>query len=102
MAFLQLFASNSSFNLANFRNDEYDALLDQAACSADEISRREILLKAEQVLLDSGAVIPMSTALLHKTGALAHNSIACSKLTKHMLCCLCLDAETPLIHTKKL
>ena len=62
MAFLQLFASNSSFNLANFRNDEYDALLDQAACSADEISRREILLKAEQVLLDSGAVIPMSTA----------------------------------------
>lgn len=62
MAFLQLFASNSSFNLANFKNDEYDALLDQAAVSADEISRREILLKAEQVLLDSGAVIPMSTA----------------------------------------
>ena len=62
MAFLQLFASNSSFNLANFKNDEYDALLDQAASSADEISRRESLLKAEQVLLDSGAVIPMSTA----------------------------------------
>ena len=62
MAFLQLFASESSFNLANFKNEKYDALLDQAASAADELTRREILLQAEQVLLDSGAVIPMSTA----------------------------------------
>lgn len=62
MAFLQLFASDSSFNLANFSNDEYDALLDAATNAADEVTRKDLLLQAEQVLLDSGAVIPMSTA----------------------------------------
>lgn len=62
MAFLQLFASDSSFNLANFSNDEYDALLDAAANAADEVTRKDLLLQAEQVLLDSGVVIPMSTA----------------------------------------
>ena len=62
MAFLGLFASDGSYNIANFSNAEFDALLDQAACASDDLSRRAILLQAEQVLLDSGAVIPMSTA----------------------------------------
>ncbi len=62
MAFLQLFASDSSFNLANFSNKEYDALLDAATNAADEVTRKDLLLQAEQVLLDSGVVIPMSTA----------------------------------------
>ena len=61
MAFLQLFASDSSFNLANFSDSRYDELL-ELAMKADEISRRELLLQAEQILLDSGVVIPMSTA----------------------------------------
>ena len=62
MAFLQLFASDSSFNLANFSNEEYDSLLDAATNAADEVTRKDLLLQAEQVLLDSGVVIPMSTA----------------------------------------
>ena len=62
MAFLQLFASDSSFNLANFSNEEYDAMLDAATNAADEVTRKDLLLQAEQVLLDSGVVIPMSTA----------------------------------------
>ena len=61
MAFLQLFASNSSYNLANFSDSRYDELLN-LAMNADEVSRRELLLQAEQLLLDSGVVIPMSTA----------------------------------------
>ena len=61
MAFLQLFASDSSFNLANFSDSRYDDLLN-LAMNADEVSRRELLLQAEQLLLDSGVVIPMSTA----------------------------------------
>ena len=61
MAFLQLFASDSSYNLANFSDSRYDELL-RLAMNADEISRRELLLQAEQLLLDSGVVIPMSTA----------------------------------------
>lgn len=62
MAFLQLFSTDSSFNLANFSNQSYDNLLKLAANAADDISRKDILLQAEQVLLDSGVVIPMSTA----------------------------------------
>ena len=61
MAFLQLFASDSSYNLANFSDSRYDELLN-LAMNADEVSRRELLLQAEQLLLDSGVVIPMSTA----------------------------------------
>lgn len=62
MAFLGLFASDSSYNLANFSNEEFDSLLALAAGTSDDLARRAILLQAEQVLLDSGTVIPMSTA----------------------------------------
>ncbi len=62
MAFLQLFASDSSFNIANFSDPDYDALLEAAAGSTDDLARRDLLLKAEQVLLNSGAVLPISTA----------------------------------------
>ena len=62
MAFLQLFASDSSYNIANFSNAAYDELLRQAASTQNELARRTILLQAEQILLDSGVVIPMSTA----------------------------------------
>ncbi len=61
MAFLSLFESTSSFNIANYSNEEYDSLLSLAQ-SADEVTRSSLLLKAEQILLDSGVVIPMSTA----------------------------------------
>ena len=61
MAFLGLFESSSSFNLANYSNEEYDALL-VLAQNADAVTRSSLLLQAEQMLLDSGVVIPMSTA----------------------------------------
>ena len=61
MAFLQLFASDSSYNQPNLSGVRYDELLN-LAMNADEVSRRELLLQAEQLLLDSGVVIPMSTA----------------------------------------
>jgi len=61
MAFLGLFESSSSYNLANYSNVEFDSLLELAQKS-DAVTRNDLLLKAEQLLLDSGAVIPMSTA----------------------------------------
>lgn len=62
MAFLGLFESDGSFNLANFSNAEYDNLLDSARNAADALTRQSLLNQAEQVLLNSGVVIPMSTA----------------------------------------
>lgn len=61
IAFLGLFESTSSFNIANYSNEEYDRLLSLAQ-NADKVTRTSLLLKAEQLLLDSGVVIPMSTA----------------------------------------
>ena len=62
MAFLQMFRSDSSYNLANYSDSAFDALLDEAARASDAESRTALLLQAEQILLDSGVVIPMSTA----------------------------------------
>jgi len=59
-AFLSLFRSDSSYNLANYSNPQYDNLLVRAALSED---RNLLLLEAEQMLLDSGTVIPVSTAV---------------------------------------
>ena len=62
MAFLQMFRSDSSYNLANYSNADFDAAIEQAERAPDEETRKALLLQAEQILLDSGAVIPMSTA----------------------------------------
>ena len=61
MAFLSLFESSSSYNLANYSNAEYDQLIDLAQ-KADEVTRKNLLLEAEKLLLEAGVVIPVSTA----------------------------------------
>lgn len=61
-AFLSMFRSDSSYNLARFSDKQYDSILDQAEqCTGAE--RQALLLQAEQILLDSGTVIPVSTAV---------------------------------------
>lgn len=62
MAFLGMFQSDASFNLANFSDPRFDALLESARNASDELTRQSLLNQAEKVLLDSGAVIPISTA----------------------------------------
>ena len=59
-AFLSLFRSDASYNLARYSNAQYDSLLDLADVSQD---RERYLLEAEQLLLDYGTVIPVSTAV---------------------------------------
>ena len=59
-AFLSLFRSDASYNLARYSNPEYDRLLELADSVED---REQYLLKAEQILLDNGTVIPVSTAV---------------------------------------
>ena len=61
-AFLSMFRSDSSYNLARFSNSEYDRILDEAEQHTGS-ERQVLLLKAEQILLDSGTIIPVSTAI---------------------------------------
>jgi oligopeptide transport system substrate-binding protein len=60
LAFLELFRGNSSLNVTAWKNDKYDSILKEAACLTDEQKRYEKLAEAEQILLDSGEIIPVS------------------------------------------
>lgn len=59
LAFLELFQGNSTLNVTGWSNGDYDKLLDDAALYTDE-NRPKLLSQAEQLLLDSGMVIPIS------------------------------------------
>ena len=59
LAFLELFRSASTLNVAQWKNAEYDKLLEEAALYTGE-ERIKLLARAEQLLLDSGEVLPVS------------------------------------------
>lgn len=58
LAFLELFRGNSSLNESGWKNDDFDALLDEAAV-VPASERLSVLAKAENILLDEGMVIPI-------------------------------------------
>jgi oligopeptide transport system substrate-binding protein len=58
LAFLELFRSNSTLNVTNWKNSEFDKLLDEAALYSDE-NHSKILAQAEQLLLNQGLIIPI-------------------------------------------
>ena len=58
LAFLELFRSGSTMNTSGWKNEKYDALLEQAA-TASETERMELLGQAENILLDEGMVLPL-------------------------------------------
>ncbi|MGP1577359.1 MAG: peptide ABC transporter substrate-binding protein [Treponema sp.] len=60
LAFLELFRSDSHFNASGWKNAEYEKLLQKAALEHTHSERLKILAKAEELLLTSGAIIPLS------------------------------------------
>ena len=58
LAFLELFRGGSTMNTSGWKNQNYDALLEQAA-TAGEKERLELLGRAEDILLDEGMVLPL-------------------------------------------
>lgn len=60
LAFLELFRSTSSLNVTGWADSKYDSLLEEAAKITDNAKRYEKLAEAEQLLLDSGAIYPIS------------------------------------------
>ncbi|HAK68981.1 MAG TPA: peptide ABC transporter substrate-binding protein [Treponema sp.] len=59
-AFLELFRSNSTLNVARYSNADFDSLLNDAGRTSDAGERYKLLSKAETLLLDDGMVIPVS------------------------------------------
>ena len=62
MAFLELFKSDSSYNLGNYYNSDYDNILEEANRKTGN-ERLELLEKAETILLEDGTILPLSVAL---------------------------------------
>jgi len=58
-AFLPLFSSSSSYNIANYSNNEYDNLLESAVRSSNEEERKKAIESAEEMLLEEAIIFPI-------------------------------------------
>ena len=58
-AFLENFVSGGANNRTGFADARYDALLAEAAATADPDARRELLQGAEERLLDAAPILPI-------------------------------------------
>lgn len=57
--FLMLVESDSGFNYAQWKNPEYDALMDEAAKTVDLDKRAKILFKAEKIFAENQPYLPL-------------------------------------------
>jgi oligopeptide transport system substrate-binding protein len=60
LAFLELFRDGSTLSESKWTNDKFSQLLAQAADTTSTTEHYKLLAQAEQVLLDSGVVLPIS------------------------------------------
>lgn len=58
-SYLELWSSNSSYNYASYHSDAYDECLQTANRQIDMQSRMSLLARAEEILLQDGALIPL-------------------------------------------
>ncbi len=59
MAFLELFRGDSTLNDSGWASAEYDRLLSEGATISSVTERFKVLARAEQLLLDSGEILPI-------------------------------------------
>lgn len=60
LAFLELFRADSSLNGTGWSSLEYENMIKKAAAEQNRKKRFEFLAKAEQLLMDSSVIIPLS------------------------------------------
>ena len=63
IAFLELFRKNSTLNPSKWQNDKFEELIQKANETNDNTEHYRLLAQAEQLLLDSGEVIPVSHSI---------------------------------------
>jgi oligopeptide transport system substrate-binding protein len=60
MTFLELFISNSSYNVAFYKNPKYDELVGKARVEEDAIKREALMVEAEKIIIgEDMAIIPL-------------------------------------------
>ncbi len=63
--YLELFISDNVYNYSNYANAEFDELMKSTRTETDAQKRMDTLAKAEQILLDDGAVVPLQLRNQH-------------------------------------
>lgn len=63
IAFLELFRGDSTLNSSGWKNEQYDFLLEKADRSKSPADRLSLLSEAEDILLTSGIVIPLTHSI---------------------------------------
>ncbi len=59
MTFLDLYLSDSSFNNSFYESEEYDRLIKGAQTESDTDTRMQMMLEAEQVLIEDAGTVPV-------------------------------------------
>jgi oligopeptide transport system substrate-binding protein len=59
MTFMDLYLSDSPNNNSNFKNEEYDRLIREAQTTSDLDKRMQNMLKAERILIEQAATVPI-------------------------------------------
>ena len=63
--YLYLFYSKNSNNYSNYKNPEFDALIDQSNEETDTAVRMDLLAEAEALLIEDGANCPLQMRDVH-------------------------------------
>lgn len=63
IAFLELFRANSTLNPSRWQNEKFEELIQKANESTDNGEHYKLLAQAEQLLLDSGEVLPITHSI---------------------------------------
>jgi len=61
VTFLDLYTSDNPQNHSGYNNPDYDKLIEQASLEPDLAKRANILLHAEEILLEDAPIIPLYT-----------------------------------------
>jgi oligopeptide transport system substrate-binding protein len=59
MTFMDLYLSDSPYNNSFFKNEEYDRLIKEAQTTSDLQERMQNMLKAERILIEQAATVPV-------------------------------------------
>ncbi|MCQ2612764.1 MAG: peptide ABC transporter substrate-binding protein [Treponemataceae bacterium] len=64
ISFLELFRGGTTLTNSLWQNDDYDRLLEESASVTSREKRYEMLSQAEQILLDSGEILPLDYSIV--------------------------------------
>ena len=72
IAFLELFRANSTLNPSKWHDSKFEELIQKANEAADNAEHYKLLAQAEQLLLDSGEVLPITHSISFHAVNLQH------------------------------